>query len=444
MVNGDTIFAYCSGESVSGVAVLRVSGPECRIVSERMIGKPLRPRHAHFQRFVSPVDGEVIDEGIVIFFPGPESFSGEDCLEFQGHGGAAVRAAMYLALSGIDGCRLAEPGEFTKRALLNGKLDLVGVEGLSDLLGAETEQQRKQAVSVMAGALSGRADAWRGEILACLALVEAFIDFSDEGDAPVEFLNEVQKRCGAISRQMLDALEGVRSAEIVRKGFRVGICGRPNAGKSSLLNWFAKRDVAIVTNVAGTTRDVIEVSLDLDGWLVVVSDTAGLRDTVDVVEQIGVRRAREAVRGADLAIWLWDGVGAPDVDQDVLESGVDLVVVRSKCDVALGGSNGNSEFLAISVSNGEGLVALRELVLDRVRVSGFGSEPVLLTRARHVEQVRRCLAALSSVLSATEHTDAEIVAEELRQCAFHIGCLTGGIGVEDVLEDIFARFCMGK
>jgi len=444
MVVGDTIFAYCTGDSVSGVAVLRVSGPGCSVVAERMIGTRLRPRHAHFARFLSPLDGEVVDEGIAIFFEGPYSFSGEDCLEFHGHGGRAVRAAMYRALSEVEGCRLAERGEFTKRALLNGKMDLAEVEGLSDLLDAETDRQRKLALSVMGGVLSDRADYWRNEIIACLGLVEAVIDFSDEGDAPAEFFEEVKLRCRAICDDMTSALEGVRSAEIIRSGFRVAICGRPNAGKSTLLNWFARRDVAIVTEIAGTTRDVIEVSLDLDGWLVIISDTAGLRETEDPVERIGVSRAREAARQSDLALWLWDGDGEPEVDQTVLEDATDLLLIRSKVDLARGiSSNGNAD-LEISVSSGHGMQALRDLIRDKLGAVCFSEDEVFLSRARHVEHVEGSLRSLSGVLTASTDSDAEIVAEELRQGAFHIGRLTGGIGVEEVLEDIFSRFCMGK
>src|SRR5215469_3672802 len=303
----DTIFALSSGRPPAAIAVVRVSGPQAGAALEALIGKIPEPRRAALARLRDPDNQEIIDEGLALWFPGPRSETGEDTAELQLHGGRAVIASVLAALGRIEGCRLAEAGEFTRRAFENGRLDLTRVEGLADLIGAETEAQRRQAFRQMRGLLGDRAEAWRTAIIEALALVEARIDFPDEGDVPEDLIRPALVRAKELRDEITQALADQRRGERLREGLVVAIAGPPNAGKSSLLNRLARRDAAIVSPFAGTTRDVIEVHLDLAGFPVTVLDTAGIRESSEPVEQEGVRRARERAAAADLVLWVVDG-----------------------------------------------------------------------------------------------------------------------------------------
>lgn len=440
----DTIYAYSTGDGVSGVAVLRISGPGCKGVIDACIRRDLTPRNAHFTKFFGPDGQDILDWGIAIFFPGPASATGEDCLELHTHGSLAVRNAMYSALARIPGCRLAEAGEFTKRAFVNGKLDLVGVEAVGDLLEARTDLQRRQALRSLNSDVSMLTARWRSQILECLAIVEAAIDFVDEGDAPEEFYPEVCARCDSILKEMQAVLLDSKSAEVVRSGLRVAICGKPNAGKSSLLNYLAKREAAIVSEIPGTTRDVIEVSIDLDGLLVVFSDTAGIRATADSVESIGIARARSTAVSSDLILWLFEGHEIDPVDQDVVEAGVPVLKVSTKMDLFVRGEAPVPGLTSISVKSGAGIDALRSIVLEHARAMIGSKESVVFARARQRQLIESCVSVLERVHQTSDLLPDEVLAEELREVANHIGAVTGVIGVEDVLGEIFQRFCMGK
>ncbi len=432
----DTIVALSSGPVPSGVAVLRVSGPGAREALTMIAGGITPPRQAVLRTFRDGAGG-AIDRGIVIHFPGPASFTGEDACEFQTHGSPAVVRALLAALAALDGFRLAEAGEFTRRAFVNGKLDLLQAEALSDLLRAETESQRRLAVRKSAGEQSARYEAWRAALLTLRARAEAALDFSDEGDVPDEigagFFDSVTKLSLAIG----DHLAAARSGEIVSGGFRVVLAGLPNAGKSSLLNALAKRDVAIVTDQPGTTRDLIDVRLELDGCLVVVTDTAGLRPTSDQVERIGVERAMSRAREADLVVVLNDGSGVPPE-----VAGIDAsrrLVIDSKADLRTGDAG---QRFAVSAKTGEGLGRLLEEIARRARDAAGSPDSMLPTRERHLGELRTAISELD--LAATNRRDVSLSAEHLRRAGDALGRLTGHIDVEDVLGEIFSTFCVGK
>src|ERR1700734_2522956 len=307
MPDRSTIFALSSGRPPAAIAVVRLSGPNVRIALQKLTGRLPEPRKATLVRVRDPDSGEVIDEALALWFPAPHSETGEDVAELQLHGGHAVVAGVLDALGRIEGCRLAEAGEFTRRAFENGRLDLTAVEGLADLIGAETPTQRRQAFRQLKGLIGDRAEAWRKRLIEVLALVEARIDFSDEADVPEDLIGPAVQAAQQLRSEIAAALAGAGRGERLREGLVVAIAGPPNAGKSTLLNRLARRDVAIVSPHAGTTRDVIEVHLDLDDYPVTLLDTAGIRDSVEPVEQEGVRRARERATGANLVLWVIDG-----------------------------------------------------------------------------------------------------------------------------------------
>jgi len=427
----DTIFAVSSGAPPSGVAVIRVSGPRARDILQAIAGDIPPPRHAALRTLRDPAGGRPLDRGLALWFPGPGSFSGEDSCEFHIHGGRAVVAAALAAIAAIGG-RSARPGEFTRRAFDNGKLDLPAVEGLADLIAAETEAQRRQAFAAASGLLSAAAEGWRREIIALRAEVEARLDFADEGDVGIGLPPHFWPRLADLKTALQSALASAAAGERVREGFRVAILGRPNAGKSSLLNALARRDVAIVTPEPGTTRDVMEVSLDLAGYPVVLYDTAGLRDSDSVAEQEGIRRAKRTAVEADLVLWVEDSrteiEAAPDTYAPVWR-------VRSKAD--LSGETGEG---AVSVVTGQGL----EAVVTRIQAAAaaaMGREPALVTRQRQREALEQAVEALGGI---TPELPEELNADLLRAAGEAIGRLTGRIDVEDVLDRLFREFCIGK
>jgi tRNA modification GTPase len=429
-----TIVALSSAPGRAGVAVLRVSGPQVRFVLETIAGIIPPPRLATL-RVLRDAEGLTIDKGLVLFFPGPTSFTGEDVVEFHIHGSRAVLAALLRHLTALPGVRLAEAGEFTRRAFEAGKLDLAAVEGLADLIDSETEWQRRQALRQMDGALGALAGRWRSQLLEAMTLLAAEIDFSDEGDVDGPLQEEALAAAGVVLQSLHQALGSFAMGERVREGFIVVLAGRPNAGKSSLLNALARRDVAIVSPIAGTTRDALEVRLDLDGLPVILVDTAGLRDSTDPIEAEGVRRARALVDRADLVLRL------RDVDSEPYQTAETVAQIAVATKIDLGGAALPGE-LAVSTWSGEGLPELLAAVTAHLRGLGQG-EPALLTRERHRAAVAAAIAALERAASS-RGAPSELLAEDIRLAVMALERLMGRIGVEDVLDNLFAGFCIGK
>jgi tRNA modification GTPase len=434
----DTIVALASGALPAAIAVIRISGPKTRNVLEAFCGGVPEPRHASL-RDIGPPHLPAIDRGLVIWFPEPHSFTGEDMAELHTHGSRAVVSAVIEAMLSLDRTRLAEPGEFARRAFENGKLDLTQVEGLADLIRAETEAQRRQALAQAEGSLRTLYEGWRAELLRAQALVEAGLDFADEGDVATDVAVKaeaiVTPLLASISNHLAD-----RRGERLRDGVRIVIAGPPNVGKSSLLNVLAKRDVAIVSDEAGTTRDALEVHLDLGGLPVILTDTAGLRETESKVEAEGVRRALSHTEGADVVLWLVDAT-APVWEPPAAVGSKAAICILNKIDLAPGGAVGDC--IQISAKTGQGLDQLIEALEEQaalVAETGLGSP--LMTRARHRAELDGARAALDRF--GDPSLSPELKAEELRIAARHLGRLTGRIDVEEVLGAIFGEFCIGK
>ncbi|MCA1471420.1 tRNA uridine-5-carboxymethylaminomethyl(34) synthesis GTPase MnmE [Bradyrhizobium sp. IC3195] len=445
-----TIFALSSGRAPSAIAVVRVSGSQAGAALTALAGRLPAPRQAS-RRLLRDGAGQPIDDAVVLWFPGPASATGEDVAEFHVHGGRAVLAALFAAISDIPNTRAADPGEFTRRAFENGKLDLTEAEGLDDLIHADTDRQRRQALRQLQGLLGDRARDWRERIIEASALIEAGIDFSDEGDVPAELRAPAVKAIRALHDEITKVLAAQGHSERLREGLVVAIAGEPNVGKSTLINQLARREVAIVSPHAGTTRDVIEVQLDLDGYPVTVIDTAGIRETDDPVEQEGVRRARARAEDADLVLWLVEGGQAVDPDtmrsrwtlaDGAVPSGGSVWIVRNKIDLGRVGAARPSEF-GISASRGDGMPELVE-ALVKFASEFFGTtEGAMVTRARQRELLSRASASLRRSLDLVEHGE-ELAAEELRAASYALGRLLGRVDVEDVLGAIFQKFCIGK
>jgi tRNA modification GTPase len=462
MADRSTIFALSSGRPPVAIAVVRISGPRARLALERLTGRVPPPRQATLLRVHELASGEVIDEALALWFPAPASETGEDVAELQLHGGQAVIAGVLKAISAVEDCRMAEPGEFTRRAFENGKLDLTAVEGLGDLIAAETTAQRRQAFRQLKGLIGDRAEAWRQRLIKALALVEARIDFSDEADVPEELITPAAKIARDLRDEIAAALADGGRGERLRDGLVVAIAGPPNAGKSTLFNRLARREAAIVSPFAGTTRDVIEVHLELDGYPVTVLDTAGIRDSVEPVEQEGVRRARARAAQADLVLWVTDvsAEGRAPAELPQLRSDAPQWLVENKIDLLEEGASRRSiagsrqhprkdefEFaFSISAERGEGLDALFGALAEFARDSFAVGEAAVVTRARHRGALEETATALDRALaeSARQSPREELIAEELRHAAWALGRLTGRVDVEDVLDKIFREFCIGK
>lgn len=429
-----TIVALSSAAGRAGVAVVRVSGPRVRSVLETIAGLVPQPRHAMLRR-LRDAEGAAIDTALVLYFPAPASFTGEDVAEFHIHGARAVLARLLGVLSALPGLRLAEPGEFTRRAFEAGKLDLAAVEGLADLIDSETEWQRRQALRQMEGTLGESVADWRRRLIEAMALLAAEIDFSDEGDVSGPLAEQALETAQRVLGDLRVALGSFDMGERVREGFVVVLAGPPNAGKSSLMNALARREVAIVSPVAGTTRDAIEVRLDLAGLPVVLVDTAGLRDSVDPVEAEGVRRARALVERADLVLSL----RAIDSEPVRVLRDADALAIATKADLAGAVAPGE---LPISVKTGQGIDGLLATIAERLTALSQ-PEPALLTRERHRLAVSEAISALERAVAAT-HGQAELLAEDIRLAVVALERLLGRIDVEDVLDQLFAGFCIGK
>jgi tRNA modification GTPase len=427
----DTIYALASARGKAGVAVIRVSGGRAMQAVEALAGRVPPPRELRLRRLT--VAGEVLDEALVAVFPAEASFTGEPVAEFHVHGGTAIVVAVLRALEAVPGLRPAEAGEFTRRAFLNGRLDLAQVEGLADLIDAETAAQRRQAMRVLSGAVARRVAQWRELLLRALALVEVTIDFADE-DVPVDVRPEVGGLIDTLIGTLRSEVAGSAAAERLRDGFEVAIVGPPNAGKSTLINYLAGREVAIISPVPGTTRDVIEVRLDLDGLPVTLLDTAGLRHSDDAVERIGVERALERAKAADLRVFLY--INQDDKKNAPIQPGD--IVLRGRVDEAGPGVAG------VSGLTGDGASALIARVRDELstRVAGAG----ILTRARHRRAVLGALEALESAKGEVSGgmTRPELLAERLHAARRWLETLIGSIDTEAVLGEIFGRFCIGK
>ena len=426
-----TIFAQASAAGKAGVAVVRISGPQAFSASSQLCGSLPTPRQAALRRLRSAA-GEVLDEALVLCFTEKASFTGEETVELQTHGSVAVVNALLAELGRFDGLRLAEPGEFTRRALANGRLDLAQVEGLADLIASETEAQRQQALRLFSGGLGELAAHWRERLIRASALLTVTIDFADE-EVPVDVSPEVLELIAEVQTAMQAQVDGFGAAERIRTGYEVAIVGPPNVGKSTLLNVLAGRDAAITSEIAGTTRDVIEVRMELAGLPVTLLDTAGLRETDDTVEKIGVARALERAKAADLRVFLIESDGKPEFDP-----AQDDIVMTSKADLS------GEKLGSVSGKTGAGVVELVEQI--GARLSSKTAKAGLATRARHKEAMERCLVSLADasnrVALGPEFTD--IASEELRISLEALNMLIGRVDVENVLDEVFSSFCLGK
>lgn len=437
-VRNKTIYALSSGSLPAGVAVVRISGTSALRVATAVAGSLPAPRNAAL-RTIRTRNGLPLDRGLVLTFPGPASFTGEDCVEIHVHGGKAVVVALLAELATFDDCRLAEHGEFSRRAMENGKMDLVEVEGLADLIGAETEMQRRLAMEHAAGGLSQLYDDWADRLTRARALIEAELDFADEDDVPGSVSEMVWSDMERLRTEIVVHLAGADFGEIIRDGLKVVIAGPPNAGKSSLMNVLAKRDVAIVTDVAGTTRDILQVDLNIEGYAVKLYDTAGLRETEEIVEREGIRRALKTVADADLVLSLAEIGESAQIDFPGFSGKV--ITLGTKSDLHDG--NSSDYDLVVSSTTGAGLETLHQCLLKDLQDRSGSLSLALPSRLRHRTLLTESLQALASAVE-TAGAGLDIRAEYLRRSANSLGRITGRVDVEDLLDVIFSEFCIGK
>lgn len=431
----DTIYAAATAPGRAAVAVVRISGAQAGPVLARLAGRLPRPRIASLRR-LKGAEGTLLDEALVLWLPGPASYTGEDSAELHLHGGPAVVEGVLEALAGL-GLRLAEAGEFTRRAFEHGRLDLAQAEGVGDLIEAETEAQRRQALDQLGGRLSGAQARWREALVEALAVLEAAVDFPDE-EVPADVAARAAPVLLGLIAELKAATEAAERGARVREGYRIALMGRPNAGKSTLLNALARREAAIVTATAGTTRDIIEVPMVLAGYKVILADTAGLRDTEDEIEAEGVRRARAWGAGADLRLWLLDG-REDDSDQPPAGAGPDDLILATKRDLGEPATRIGTPFTVRSPND---LAWLEAALAERVAADLGGAEPPAATRLRHRELLAEATARLERALAETEQP--ELAAEDVRLAARALDRITGRIGAEDVLDRVFSSFCIGK
>ena len=442
-----TIYALSSGPGISGIAVVRVSGKDTAEVVKKLIKEELpTPKVATLKKLYKIDTNLLIDEGVVLWFPGPNSYTGEDLAEFHVHGSRAVISALHSSISKIKNCRLAEPGEFTKIAFQNGKINLLKAESVADLISSETEIQRKQAIKVMSGKSSDQFNSWREKLLKILSHIEAKIDFPDE-DLPKDILFEIKKTSDQVSKEIEKVLDDQKVGERIREGFKIAIIGPTNAGKSSLLNYLSKRDVAIVSEIAGTTRDVIEVHLNLDGYPVVISDTAGIRKSKNEIEQKGIKLALKRAEDSDLKIIIIDAknVDFTDILKDLVDENAILVV--NKSDLLNGSLNKqikNYEHLLVSVKNNSNLDQLISKIKNKLKNKFVSFEDILITRERHRQNLEQCVAHLKNFKSKNQSDEFDKAAEDLRLATRQLGMIVGKVDVEEILGSIFNDFCIGK
>ena len=442
-----TIYALSSGPGVSGVAIIRISGPDTLLVVEKLTGKEIpKPRMASLRKINNINTSELIDEGLILWFPGPDSYTGEDMAEIHVHGGKAVVLAVQNEISKIKNCRLAEPGEFTKLAFQNGKINLLKAESIADLISAETEIQRLQAVKLMKGKSSDKFNELREKLLKILSFVEAKIDFPEE-DLPDENLKKIKQDSSEVINEICKILDDQKVGEIIREGFKIAIVGPTNAGKSSLLNNLSNREVAIVSEIAGTTRDVVETHLNIDGYPVIISDTAGIRDSKDEIEKKGIRLSLKKAENADLKLVVVD---AKSMDlsgffNDLLKNDAILVVNKSdllndKLDPKILELN----HVVISLKDNSNIDELILKIKNHLRDKFITEEDILITRERHRQHLVQCKNYLKNFLDKNEKKDFDKAAEDLRLATRHLGMIVGKVDVEEILGSIFNDFCIGK
>ena len=442
-----TIFALSTGSGISGIAVIRVSGKNTAEVVKKVTGSKLpSPRVATLTKFNKNGTKEMIDEGVIIWFPGPNSYTGEDLAEFHVHGSRAVINAMHTSISKIKNCRLAEPGEFTKRAFQNGRINLLKAESIADLISSETEIQRKQALKIMSGKSSDKFNSWREQLLKILSHVEAKIDFPEE-DLPKNIIKEIQKKTHGVLREIKKTLNDQKVGERIREGFKIAIIGPTNSGKSSLLNYLSKRDVAIVSEIAGTTRDVIETHLNLDGFPVIISDTAGIRSSKNEIEKKGIKIALKRAEDADLRLII---VSAKNVDFTGIFKRLltkNAILVINKSDLIKGKLNSKFkkyEHVLISIKKDLNLNKLITKIKSKLKNKFTTTENILITRERHRQNLINCVKHLEKFQKKKTAQDFDKAAEDLRLATRHLGMIVGKVDVEELLGSIFNDFCIGK
>jgi len=442
-----TIYALSSGSGISGIAVIRVSGKNTSDVIKKLTRSSLpKPRVATLKKFNKNGGKELIDEGVILWFPGPNSYTGEDLAEFHVHGSRAVINAMHKAISKIKNCRLAEPGEFTKRAFQNGRINLLKAESIADLISSETEIQRKQALKIMSGKSADKFNIWREKLIKILSYVEAKIDFPEE-DLPKKIINEVHKKSKSVLYEIKKTLNDQKVGERIREGFKIAIVGPPNSGKSSLLNYLSKRDVAIVSEIAGTTRDVIETHLNLDGYPVIVSDTAGIRSSKNEIEKKGIKIALKRAEDADLRLVI---VSPKNVDFTTLLKHLltkNAILVINKSDLIKGKLNTKFkkyEHVLISTKKDLNLNKLIMKIKNKLKNKFTTNEDILITRERHRQNLINCVLHLEKFQKKKSALDFDKAAEDLRLATRHLGMIVGKVDVEELLGSIFNDFCIGK
>ncbi len=442
-----TIYALSSGPGISGIAVIRVSGIKTeKVISSLTKDNLPRVKVATLKKIINPKNGELIDEGLVIFFKSPNSYTGEDMVEFHVHGSKAVVQEILNVLEEFDDCRLAEPGEFTKLALQNDKINLLKAESIGDLIAAETELQRKQALRIMSGDSSKKFNYWREELITVLADIEAKIDFPEE-DIPENVFEKTRAKCEKIKQEIKATLDDNKTGEIIREGFKIAIIGPPNVGKSSLLNYLSKREVAIISEKAGTTRDVLEARLDLEGIPVIISDTAGIRDSSDEIEAKGVKLAIKRAEDADLIITLVDpkNLDFKGFFNEKLEDKSIFVINKSDLGTEnLKSLNFDVAPLTISIKDNNNLDKLIELVKLKLKKKFLSTNNVLITRSRHRFHLNECCKHLEVFLEKKDNLEFDLAAEDLRLSIRHLGTIVGKVDVEEILGSIFDNFCIGK
>ena len=442
-----TIYALSTGPGVSGIAIIRISGPEASRVVKSITGKELpEPRRATLRKINNINTSELIDEGMIIWFPGPDSYTGEDLAEIHLHGSKAVILALQNEISKIENCRLAEPGEFTKIAFQKGKINLLKAESIADLISAETEIQRLQAIKIMKGRSSDKFNQLREKLLKILSFVEAKIDFPEE-DLPEENLKQIKKDCADVMSEINKILNDQKVGERIREGFKIAIVGPTNAGKSSLMNNLSNRDVAIVSEIAGTTRDVVETHLNIDGYPVIVSDTAGIRESKDEIEKKGIKLSLKKAENADLKLVVVD---AKSIDlsgflNDLLKNNAILVVNKSDLlEEKLNPKILNLNHVLISLKDNSNLNVLISKIKHSLKNKFITEEDILITRERHRQHLVQCVDHLKNFSNKNDKKDFDKGAEDLRLATRHLGMIVGKVDVEEILGSIFNDFCIGK
>ena len=442
-----TIYALSSGPGISGVAVIRISGPDTKkIISDLTDGVFPKPRMATLKKVNNIKTNELIDEGIIIWFPGPESYTGEDMAEIHVHGSRAVIEAILNSISQIQNCRLAEPGEFTKLAFQNGKINLLKAESIGDLIASETEIQRKQAIKIMSGKSSHKYNFWREALLKILSNLEAKIDFPDE-DLPKDILEGMKNNSKKIKLEIQKILNDRKVGERIREGYKIAILGPTNSGKSSLLNYLSKRDVAIVSEIAGTTRDVIETHLNIDGFPVVISDTAGIRESKDEIENKGIKLALQKGENADLNIIVIEPKSVDFKDFLVNLSSQKSILVINKLDLGIDKIDDFKKYnpIYISLKSEKNLDQLITAIKNKLKNQFINSEDILITRERHRQHLEQCVHHLQKFENKkNDNEDFDKAAEDIRLATRHLGMIVGKVDVEEILGSIFNDFCIGK